>query len=353
MNFKKLNFLIVALIILVIGAIFLLRLYSNKLIKKDTKGTVKKEEKVLNKVTLDETVNKILGKLKNDGIIEIYEGDTKKIVFKRKGIDEVLSKALEGIEDNISFEVSKKEVAFFKDNQRVVYPYVLLIEDLRPKLVIVIDDIGNSLELGERVLKLQNVTLSIIPQLKYSLYFANRGREMKRDILVHMPMEPHSFDKYKDGETKFLTTEMDAEEIKKLSKIYLDSVPNAIGVNNHMGSKFTEDAERLEIFLENIQGRKMFFLDSKTSINSVAGNVAEKLKMPFFVRDVFLDHELNEETISKQLDKALEIANQKGYAIVIGHPHKETLNVLEKRYEEIRKKVNVVPISALLKMKRG
>jgi polysaccharide deacetylase 2 family uncharacterized protein YibQ len=138
-----------------------------------------------------------------------------------------------------------------------------------------------------------------------------------------------------------------------LSRIYLESIPYAIGANNHMGSKFTEDPDRLKVFLEDIKQRKMFFLDSKTSNSSVAPNIAEKLKLQFFVRDIFLDHVIDEEVISKQLDKAIELAEQKGYAIVIGHPHKETINVLEKRFEEIKKKVDIVPISSLLKSKRG
>lgn len=352
MNFKKLNFLIVALIILTIGAIFFIRIYNKKTIKKDVVIT-KKVEGVPQIPSLKEIVNKFLDQLKDKNILDIHDGEIRKVVFKKREIKDLVEREIKNFDEKISFHINKKELIFYKGDEKIYIPYSLNVEEVKPNLVIVIDDIGNSLELGERVLKFENVTLSIIPQLKYSLYFAKKGREMKRDVLVHVPMEPHSIDKYKNGETNFLTTDMSDEDIRKLGKFYLESIPYAIGANNHMGSKFTENAEKMRIFLEDLKEKKMFFLDSKTSGNSIASDVAEKLKLTSFSRDVFLDHVIDEESISKQLDRAVEIAKEKGYAIVIGHPHKETLNVLEKRYEEIRKKVNIIPISFLLKMKRG
>lgn len=352
MNFKKLNLFLIALIIITIGAIFFIRIYNEKIKERDIVIT-KKIDEITKLPSLSDRVNKFLDKLKDEGIIEIHEEDGKKIVFKEKKIINIIGQELKKYDDKIAFQVNKDDIVFYEAGDKISVPYLILTEDTKPKLVIVIDDIGNSIELGERVLNLENVTLSIIPQLKYSLYFAKKGREMKKDILVHVPMEPHSIDKYNNGETKFLTTEMSNEDIKKLSKFYLESIPNAIGANNHMGSKFTENVEKMKIFLEDIKERKMFFLDSRTSSNSIASDVAEQLRLKFFARDVFLDHELDEEIISQQLDKAIKIAKEKGYAIAIGHPHRETLNVLEKRFQEIKKEVSIVPISFLLKMKRG
>lgn len=352
MSFKRLNLLVLALIIVIIGAIFFIRIYNKKFVKRDILVT-KKAEEIPKLPSFNERVNQLLDQLKDKGIIEIHEGDIRKVIFKKREIKDIIEREIKSYDNKISFHISKKEIIFYKGDEKLSIPYAVFTEEEKPNLVIVIDDIGNSLELGEKVLKFKNVTLSIIPQLKYSLYFAKKGKEMKKDILVHVPMEPHSIDKYNNGETKFLRTEMSNEDIKTLGRFYLESIPYAIGANNHMGSKFTEDPEKMRVFLEDIKERKMFFLDSRTSSNSIANNVAEKLNITSFSRDVFLDHVIDEEAISKQLDKAIEIAKEKGYAIVIGHPHKETLNVLEKRYEEIRKKVNIVPISSLLKMKRG
>jgi len=215
-----------------------------------------------------------------------------------------------------------------------------------PKLAIVIDDIGNSKELGEEVLALKGVTIAIIPELKYSLYFANKGKELGKDILVHMPMEPKNKDKYSD-DTKILKTDMAEEEIKKLTEYFLKAVPYAKGVNNHMGSKFTEDTEKLEPFFKVLKSKNLFFLDSRTSSDSKAYEVGHRLGIIAYKRDVFLDHEISEDKISEQLDRAIKEAYNNGYAVAIGHPHPETIHVLKRRYKELSKTVEIVPLSSL------
>lgn len=215
-----------------------------------------------------------------------------------------------------------------------------------PKLAIIIDDIGHSKELGEEVLALKDVSIAIIPDLKYSLYFAERGRELGKDILIHVPMEPKSKDKYSD-DTKMLKEDMSDEEIKSLAEKFIKSVPYAKGVNNHMGSKFTEDREKIKAFLDVVKDRGMFFLDSRTSPNSIAYDCGKELGLKTFKRDVFLDHELSEDKISRQLDLAIEEAKKKGYAIAIGHPHPETIKVLKRRFPEISRVVKIVPLTDL------
>lgn len=215
-----------------------------------------------------------------------------------------------------------------------------------PKLAIVIDDIGNSKEYGDEVLALKDVTIAIIPEQKYSLYFANKGKESGKDILVHVPMEPKNKDKYSD-DTKILKTDMDGKEIKKLTESFINLVPYAKGVNNHMGSKFTEDNQKLEYFFEVIKNKKLFFLDSRTSPESKAYDTGLRLGVKSYKRDVFLDHEISEDKISEQLDRAVKEAYANGYAIAIGHPHPETINVLKKRYKELSQSVEIVPLSKI------
>ena len=215
-----------------------------------------------------------------------------------------------------------------------------------PKLVIVIDDIGNSKELGDEVLSIKDVTIAIIPDLKYSLYFAKKGKDFGKDILVHVPMEPKDSSKYDSG-SDILKVDMNENDIKRLADKLLSSIPYAIGANNHMGSKFTEYPEKLEPFLQVLKKKNMFFVDSRTSPDSRAYETTLKLGVKGFKRDIFLDHEITEEKISEQLDKAIDIAIQNGYAIAIGHPHKETIKVLKTRLGEISKKVGVVSISHL------
>ncbi len=215
-----------------------------------------------------------------------------------------------------------------------------------PKLAIVIDDIGNSKELGEEVLSINNVTIAIIPELKYSLYFAERAHKKGKDILVHMPMEPKNKDKY-GGDTTFLKVDMSSGEIKKITESLLKTVPYAKGVNNHMGSEFTENQEKLMPFFEVLKKRGLFFLDSRTSAESRAFETSITMGIKGYKRDVFLDHEVDEEKISKQLDIAVSEAYRKGYAIAIGHPHPETISVLKRRFKEIAKTVEIVPLSKI------
>jgi polysaccharide deacetylase 2 family uncharacterized protein YibQ len=114
-----------------------------------------------------------------------------------------------------------------------------------------------------------------------------------------------------------------------------------------MGSKFTEDEERMKFFLEVLKKKKLFFLDSRTSSESKAYNIAGDLGIKSLKRDIFLDSDLTEAKISEQLDKAVSEAHKNGFAIAIGHPHRETVNVLKSRLDEIRKKVAIVPLNRI------
>lgn len=215
-----------------------------------------------------------------------------------------------------------------------------------PMLAIVIDDIGNSKELGEEALKLRGVTLAVIPELKYSLYFAEKGKSMGKEILVHIPMQPQNADKY-SSDSELLKTDMSRDDILKLTEKFLNAVPYAAGANNHMGSKFTEDEEKMRVFLEVLKQKRLFFLDSRTSAESKAGKAADGLGIRNFKRDVFLDNVISEDKISEQLDKAVSEAYKNGFAVAIGHPHKETIAVLKRRLGDITKKVEIVSLSGL------
>jgi len=346
MNFRKINIVLIALIIVTIGAVFFIRQYNKRFAEKKPI----REEIIIKvpeaQVSLEKEVTDLLESLKKQKVIDI-EGNEIKVFDKH--FKDWLKEEIERAKYTFSFEIKDEKVVFSKGKEEVSYLYRFVKPRKEAKLIIVIDDIGNSLEMGERVLRLPNITLSIIPELKYSLFFAEKARKQKKDILVHVPMEPHNFEKYNNENTKFLKVEMDDREITELGEQLINSVPYAIGANNHMGSKFTENDEKMAVFLKTLKRKGMFFLDSKTSPLSVAKNVAEQIKIPSITRDVFLDHEIDEEKISQQLDRAVAIAKEKGYAIAIGHPHKETLNVLERRLKEIEKDVKVVPISKLIK----
>lgn len=217
-----------------------------------------------------------------------------------------------------------------------------------PRLAIVIDDFGQDIR---KLRALEDIglpiTVAIIPFLKYSEKIAEEASLLGWDVLLHMPMEPKNVAEHNPGEGVVLTTMTDEEIIAK-SKKALDSLPFILGVNNHMGSHFTEDKDAMMVFLKEIKGRGLVFLDSKTSAKSKAAEAASEVGVPLLTRDIFLDNEQDEEYISGQLEKAKKIAVKHGFAIAIGHPHKETTAVLKRELLRLKSEgIVVVKLSDL------
>lgn len=238
---------------------------------------------------------------------------------------------------------------FKRDNETLSLKLIISKEPAisRPKLAIIIDDIGNSKELGEELFKIKGLTYSILPDLPYSKYFAEFGKKEGKEIMLHIPMEPKDVSKYSGNDENLLKVSMSAKEIKEITEKIIKSLDGIKGVNNHMGSKFTEDEEKMKIFLSEIKKKNIFFLDSRTSSDSKAYDIAKEMGIKSYKRDFFLDHNIDEVQIKEQLEKAVNFALQNGYAIAIGHPHKETIKVLKEKLPEISKNVDVVPLSKI------
>jgi len=148
------------------------------------------------------------------------------------------------------------------------------------------------------------------------------------DVILHMPMEPRELSYHNPGGDALLVA-MSSQEIKARFEEGLKSVPGAIGVNNHMGSRFTEDEARMREILKIIKKKELIFVDSRTTSKSVAGKVARELGVPSADRNVFLDNTRNVEYIKGQLREAAMVAQKNGKAIAIGHPYPETIKALK------------------------
>jgi polysaccharide deacetylase 2 family uncharacterized protein YibQ len=146
-------------------------------------------------------------------------------------------------------------------------------------------------------------------------------------VMVHMPMEPKGYQQ-KPFEKNGLLLAMSDEEIERRVKGYLTAVPYAVGANNHMGSRFTEDRPKMQTVLTVLKGKGMFFIDSKTSPASVGDKVAREMGVPVASRNVFLDNEQDVGAITAQIEKLADMARKSGSAIGICHPHKTTLQAL-------------------------
>ncbi len=216
-----------------------------------------------------------------------------------------------------------------------------------PSLVIVIDDIGENMKILKGLVNLDvPLTCAVWPSATHTRPAVDLILKKHRDLLIHFPMEPKGYPRYKPGKHALFVS-MSNEEIKKEIQFNLSQIPEAIGVNNHMGSRFTGYKPGMTTALTEFGKHGLFFLDSLTTGKSVGRSVAQSVAIPFYERDVFLDNVKDVNTIIHQLKKAENVALKQGYAIAIGHPYKETLAALEKWTKRRNRSINVIPISQL------
>lgn len=196
-----------------------------------------------------------------------------------------------------------------------------------PVISIVIDDMGLNLAGSMRAVALPaTVTLSYIPYASRLGEQTRVAREAGHELLLHMPMEPIG---NADPGQGALLVDLPPEEIRQRFQEALASFIGFDGVNNHMGSKFTTYRPGMEIVMDELAARHLFFLDSRTIAQSIGAAVAEEHHLPHLSRDVFLDDDINPKSIRLQLAQVEKIARARGHVIAIGHPHEATLQALE------------------------
>jgi len=211
-------------------------------------------------------------------------------------------------------------------------------------LAIVIDDVGYSREVGERVLALPSaVSIAVLPFTPQAESLAAQALAIGKDVLLHQPLESEIRSKRAD---RTLTLNMSSDDIKREVNAALESLPGVKGVSNHTGSRFTQDVPSMNALMSVISAHGLFFLDSRTTARTVAMRVAMDWGVPAARRDIFLDHNRDVRAIDAAFDRALMIANSRGYAILIAHPHDVTLQFLETRLPTLQE-TTLVPVSSL------
>lgn len=195
------------------------------------------------------------------------------------------------------------------------------------QLAIIIDDIGYNLALGKRSADLNgDFTLAVLPFTPHGIELAQRAHQRGKEIMLHAPMSNrHNYPLGRGG----LVSGMPRAEFLAVLRQNLANIPHIKGVNNHMGSSLTEQAEPMRWLMEELKMKGLYFVDSRTSAQTQALTIAEKNHLPSRKRDVFLDDERTRSNIQYQLRRALKLAQQQGSAIAIGHPYPETLAELE------------------------
>jgi len=193
-------------------------------------------------------------------------------------------------------------------------------------VALVIDDVGNSKEMVYRVAELpRQVTPSVLPFRKYSLWATLHLKSKGFDVMLHLPMEPQNPELL---EKKMLRVNMSTQEMETRLEEALREVPLPVGINNHEGSLFTSSEGALRRFFSLLKGRNLFFLDSWTSGRSRALRLARSMGIRVLRRDVFLDNLPEPDYIKAQWKKLLEVARSKGGAVGIAHARETTLEVL-------------------------
>jgi polysaccharide deacetylase 2 family uncharacterized protein YibQ len=217
-----------------------------------------------------------------------------------------------------------------------------------PRLAIIIDDLGYDRKMAYTLVHFElPLSLSILPMAPYTEYVAEIARENDREILLHLPMEPKNYPRIDPGPGALLI-EMDEAEIRRRIHDLIKQVDGISGVNHHMGSCFTENDEKMSIVLSELKNSGLFYVDSRTSSKTVAYKIAQKMGVPAIKKNVFLDHDLSTKAIKVQMERLLSIARYSGTAVGIGHPHKETISILEEYKEKLMHEFKVVPVSQLV-----
>jgi polysaccharide deacetylase 2 family uncharacterized protein YibQ len=196
-----------------------------------------------------------------------------------------------------------------------------------PELAIILDDLGNDRAAADALLALPfPLTISVIPHLPLSEAIADEAYRRGDQVILHLPMQAQVADA--DSESIELKVGMNAEQVRTTLDGMLETVPHAVGANNHQGSRATSDPALMGELMPALHAHGLFFIDSRTTASTVAYDAAEQASVPAASRKVFLDDMPERNAILKQLDLAAKDAIQNGSAIAIGHPHPETIAAL-------------------------
>lgn len=219
----------------------------------------------------------------------------------------------------------------------------------RPVIAVVIDDVGVDRARALRMIDVPGpLTLSLMTYAEGLPDLSSRARKAGHEVMAHLPMEP--LDPNENPGRGALRVNMDSATIRKTLAADLDPWSGYVGINNHMGSKFTGDRARMDVVMAELKARGLLWLDSKTAAASTGTSAARAAGVPFVERDVFIDNEQTVDAVLKQLSEAERIAKARGTAIAIGHPHDATREALLRWLPQIDARgIALVPVTEILR----
>ncbi len=222
------------------------------------------------------------------------------------------------------------------------------IKDGRPKIAIIVDDMGYDSDTDFSFFRLDmHLSYSVLPHGPFTRSIVRKANKEGRELILHLPMEPKNYPSVKVGPGGLFLS-MDANTILSVLRENLRLIHGASGVNNHMGSSFTENREKMLVVLKELKKRGLYFIDSRTTKHTVGLDLARDIGLPAARRRVFLDNNLEPKALKIQMERLLSMARHRGVAIGICHPYKETYQLLKRYRSKIEKEYQLVPASELV-----
>ncbi len=218
----------------------------------------------------------------------------------------------------------------------------------QPRIAIIIDDLGYSRDAGVRVLQLPGpVACAFIPDAPYSVEQAEVAHELSKEVMLHLPMQPHAGAR---AHPHTLTVNSTSDDVRSVLNGAMLHIPHVVGLNNHQGSLLTERSSHMRWLMDAMDAYPhLYFVDSMTTPRSVALHSARAAHIPSARRNVFLDHERDTAAIHAEFDRLVRYAKRHGTALAIGHPYEETLAVLERRLPSLKREgIVLVAVSDLI-----
>ena len=224
---------------------------------------------------------------------------------------------------NIETPPSQRKVQPAKKPEEKAETYILTVrkasqeKGIKPTLIIVIDDVGYNLEQLKPFLQLPfPLSIAVLPQVEHSAEAAKQAVEAGKEVMLHQPMQALGGNNPGPGAILLTMNPSDAEALMGKN---LDSLPEAIGVNNHMGSAVTRDEALMGGVLDLVKKRGIYYLDSLTAPGTATAVLCRKLSIPYWERDVFLDNTGDKQSILRALEEGKKVASTRGASVLIGH----------------------------------
>lgn len=213
------------------------------------------------------------------------------------------------------------------------------------KLAIVIDDMGYKKSDLQALSLPSAISFSILPYTPYSKKISSLAAQQQREILLHVPMQAHQHNE-KLGKGALLLNMQEAT-FKAVLDNALDDLPQATGVNNHMGSTLTEHKKEMQWTMDVLAKRGLYFLDSRTTAKTIAEETAKLSNVPALRRHIFLDNIKTNEAMEKQFNDALKIGKNRSSVVIIVHPYPETLQFLATKFKQPNTQIELVTLKML------